>query len=209
MMVALINGSPKVKNSASGALLEDVKTYLSEKAEVIELALRTATLPDEAKEMLTKADAWVFAFPLYVDGIPGHVLSCLMQIEELQMSMAQVHVYGIAKCGFYEGVQNELALEVLENWCIKNGCTWAGGIGIGGGGSLAQLPKLAYGQGPKAPVDFALHDLAESMLQGKTKENQFVTVGMPRFLYKLAAQMGWRQTIKANGGKSRDLARKY
>lgn len=209
MIVALINGSPKVKNSASRALLEDVKTYLLEKAEVIELTLRTATLPNEAKEVLAKADAWVFAFPLYVDGIPGHLLSCLVQLEELKVPTSQVQVYGIANCGFYEGVQNELALEVLENWCIKNGCTWAGGVGIGGGGSLGQLPKLPYGQGPKASVDFALHDLAESMLQGKTKENQFATVGMPRFLYKLAAQMGWRQAIKANGGKSRDLAKKY
>lgn len=209
MMIALINGSPKVKNSASGVLMEDVKTYLSEKAEVIELTLRTATLPNEAKEVLAKADAWVFAFPLYVDGIPGHVLSCLMQLEELQVSTAQVHVYGIANCGFYEGVQNDLALEVLENWCIKTGCTWGGGVGIGGGGSLAQLPKLAYGQGPKASVDFALYDLTESMLQGKTKENQFVSVGMPRFLYKLAAQMGWRQAIKANGGKRSDLGKRY
>lgn len=209
MMIALINGSPKVKNSASGALLEDVKGYLLEKAEVIELEFHTAMLPDNAKELLEKADVWVFAFPLYVDGIPGHLLSCLMQIEELKVPISQVHVYGIANCGFYEGVQNDLALEVLENWCIKIGCTWGGGVGIGGGGSLAQLPKLAYGQGPKASVDFALHDLTESMLQGKAQENQFISVGMPRFLYKLAAQMGWRQEIKAYGGKRRDLGKKY
>ena len=34
MRIALINGSPKVNNSASGTLLEDIKGYVGENAEV-------------------------------------------------------------------------------------------------------------------------------------------------------------------------------
>ena len=34
MRIALINGSPKVNNSASSILLEDIKGYVGENAEV-------------------------------------------------------------------------------------------------------------------------------------------------------------------------------
>ena len=32
-----------------------------------------------------------------------------------------------------------------------------------------------------------------------------VSIAFPRFLYKMAAQLGWRQMIKENGGKVKDL----
>lgn len=37
------------------------------------------------------------------------------------------------------------------------------------------------------------------------KGEMHVTVAFPRFLYKMAAEFGWRQMIKKNGGKTRDL----
>lgn len=37
MRIVLINGSPKVKNSASSVLLEDLKGYWGEDAEVVNL----------------------------------------------------------------------------------------------------------------------------------------------------------------------------
>ena len=61
------------------------------------------------------------------------------------------------------------------------------------------------GQGPKAPVDHALHELADIILTGKTIENKYVSVAFPRFLYKMAAQLGWRQMIRANGKRARNL----
>lgn len=205
MRIVLINGSPKVKQSASGALLEDIKGYISGKAEVVEIGFHTSAVSDEAVEELTKADAWVFAYPLYVDGIPGHLLSCLMQLEEARLQKPDLHIYGIVNCGFYEGIQAEFALKLLENWSIKAGFLYGSGIGVGGGGGLAMMPKLEPGQGPKAPVDKALEALAGTILEQKTQENHYVSVAFPRFLYKMGAQMGWRQAIKANGGKAKDL----
>lgn len=51
-------------------------------------------------------------------------------------------------------------------------------------------------------------ELVESILKGEARENNYVSVAFPRFLYKMGAQMGWRQMIKANGGKTKDLKRK-
>lgn len=207
MRIALINGSPKVKNSASGTLLSDIKGYFGERAELAEVGLHSAVLSNETIEELRKSDVWVFAYPLYVDGIPGHLLSCLVQLEEAQLQK-QISIYGIVNCGFYEGIQAEHALKLLQNWSIKTGFVWSGGVGIGGGGGLAMMPQIKPGQGSKAPIDKALTELSESILKGEKRENNYVSVAFPRFLYKLGAQMGWRQMIKANGGKVKDLRRK-
>ena len=152
-----------------------------------------------------KVGSWVFAFPLYVDGIPGQLLSCLIQLEEARIQNPQIRVYGVVNCGFYEGIQADLALQLLQNWCEKSGFLWSGSIGVGGGGGLAMMPKLEPGQGPKAPIDKALASLSEVILKKEAQDNKYVSVAFPRFLYKLGAQIGWRQMIKANGGKTRDL----
>ena len=208
MKIALINGSPKVNNSASGTLLEDIKGYLEEKAELIEFGFHSSVLSNESLDALSQAQTWVFAFPLYVDGIPGQLLSCLIQLEEAHIQNPQIRIYGVVNCGFYEGIQAELALQLLQNWCEKSGFLWSGGIGVGGGGGLAMMPKLEPGQGPKAPIDKALASLSEVILKKEAQDNQYVSVAFPRFLYKLGAQMGWRQKIKSNGGKAGDLKKR-
>ena len=104
MRIALINGSPKVNNSTSSTLLEDIKGYVGENAEVIRLGFHSPTISQEVIEELEKTDIWVFSYPLYVDGIPGHLLSCLVQLEEVRIHNPQTHVYGIVNCGFYEGI---------------------------------------------------------------------------------------------------------
>lgn len=207
MRIALINGSPKVNNSASGALLEDLKGYIGEKAEVVDFGFHTATISKEVIEELAKTDAWVFVYPLYVDGIPGHLLSCLIQLEEARLQNPQIHIYGVVNCGFYEGIQAEFALKLLRNWSLKAGFIWSGGVGIGGGGGLAMMPKLKPGHGPKAPIDKALEALSDVILKKEVQENNYVSVAFPRLLYKMGAQIGWRQMIKANGGKTKDLGK--
>lgn len=207
MRVALINGSPKVRDSASGILLEDLKEYLGKKAETAELGFHTAALSAETMEELAATDALVIACPLYVDSIPGHLLSCLVQIEEARLQNPEISVYGIVNCGFYEGIQAEYALKILQNWSIKAGFCWGGGIGVGGGGGLAMMPKVESGHGPRVPIEKALAVLAGGILQKEARENQYVSVAFPRFLYRLAAQTGWRQMIKANGGKRKDLGK--
>ena len=205
MRVALINGSPKVKQSASGALLEDIRGYMSDKAEVVEFGIHTAMLSEETITELAKADAWVFAYPLYVDGIPGHLLSCLMQLEKAGLENSNRHIYGIVNCGFYEGIQAEFALKLLQNFSKKAGFIYGGGVGIGGGGALAMMPKMEQGKGPKAPIDVAFQELTNTILKQEAYENSYVSIAFPRFLYKMGAQKGWRNWIKENGGKTKDL----
>ena len=208
MKIALINGSPKMNKSASATLLEELQLSISETAEVTETALHTSDISEDVWEKLKSADVWVFSYPLYVDGIPGHLLSCLMQLEKEKWQKKEIRVYGIVNCGFYEGIQTQFALALLKNWCEKCGFLYAGGIGVGGGGGLAQMPKVQGGHGPRAPIEKALQAMAVSILQQKTQENRYVSVAFPRFLYRMAAQTGWRRWIKVNGGKAKDLGKK-
>ena len=205
MRIALINGSPKIKNSASSTLLDDLKRNVGEKAEVVNVALHSPVLSKEVVEELEKAETWVFAFPLYVDGIPGHLLSCLVQIEEARTATPTRYIYGMVNCGFYEGIHTKLALKLLQNWCLKTGFIWGGGMGVGCGGALATMPKLEPGHGPKAPIDRALAELSDAILKREIQENKYVSIAFPRSLYKMQAQMRWRRMIKANGGKVKDL----
>ncbi len=210
MKIALLNGSPKVNQSASGSLLEDLKRQIlkrhSEKIEFVEIALHHSVVSQEAIEKLKNIEVWVFAYPLYVDAVPAHLLSCLVQLEKINWN-CKIHIYGIVNCGFYEGIQATFALQVLQNWCIKSRCIWGGGIGVGGGGCLVTIPTLENGHGPKEPINKALGTMADKMLQKEVLENQYVSIAFPRFLYKMAAQMGWRQMIRANGGKKKDLGK--
>lgn len=207
MRIAFINGSPKATGSASSMLLDDLKGYLGDKTEVVECGFHAATLAKNVIEELAETDAWVFAYPLYVDGIPGHLLSCLVQLEEVHLQNPELHIYGIVNCGFYEGVQAELALKLLQNWTAKASFAWGGGVGVGGGGGLSMMPKMKPGQGPKAPIDKALKALAGTIRKKEVQENNYISVGFPRFLYKMGGQMEWRHRIKANGGRAKDLGK--
>lgn len=204
MTALLINGSPKSRDTASGVLLGDLKARLPEGVSTRELSLRTAALSGEALEQFRQAGAWVFAFPLYVDSLPSHLLSCLVELERSLSGTPGKTVYALVNCGFYEGIQTAPAMEVMANWCARTGFVWGGGIGVGGGGALTELPDTE--KGPKAPVYHALAILGERIAGQGTGENLFCSIAFPRFLYQMAAQMGWRKKIKANGGRTTDLA---
>lgn len=70
---------------------------------------------------------------------------------------------------------------------------------------MMQQPKP--GRGPKAPIEKALAELADTIRKKEVRENKYVSVAFPRFLYKMGAQFGWRQMIKKNGGKGKDLGK--
>ena len=208
MRVALINGSPKFKDSTSAILLDTIKELFDNRCEIAEFHFNKTSVSDEDLEKLKDSGAIIFAFPLYIDGIPGHLLSCLEQIDKAGILNRNVYIYGICNCGFYEGIQTDTALNILRNWSCKAGSAWGGGIGVGGGGCITLLPKLPVYKGPKASIDKELKVMTDNVICKVSQDNRYTNVNMPRFAYKQAAQFGWRQKIKANGLTVADLGRK-
>ncbi|MDN5352745.1 MAG: hypothetical protein PWQ12_1666 [Clostridiales bacterium] len=216
MKTALINGSPKREKSVSALLLKELRDDLSEGEFLtyqIPLTIYNADegISEIAEDLLT-CDALVFAFPLYADGLPGHVTAYLRALEAAfamlrnkQKQEKTPRVYGIVNCGFYEGKQTHLALDMMKLWCEKAKIDWGQGVGVGAGGMVYGLRNIPAGQGPKKAISGALRDLSEQVGTLGMAQDQFVSPGIPRILYKLAGEMGWRNQVKANGLTRRDL----
>ena len=132
MKTVFIDCSPKKRLSASGFIAATTKWFVFGKK--IQCKLRT---PKDYKMILDEirdADAVVFSMPLYVDGVPSHVLPFLKEMEAEYKDIHSVkRIYVIANNGFIEGRQNEPLMQTMENFCIRSGLTWCGGLGIGGG----------------------------------------------------------------------------
>lgn len=132
MKTVFINGSPKKKAGASDYLICTQKFFVKSKKVVEKLRSRA----DHARilEALRDADALVFSLPLYFDGIPSHVLSFLEELEKFCCeNNISLKIYTISNGGFIEGKQNRCVLEIMENFCIRSGNVWGGGLGVGGG----------------------------------------------------------------------------
>lgn len=210
MKIAMISGSPKTSCSASEELLRELKECL--KGDVIYKDYRfnkIQIVEGSTIEELGECDALVFSFPLYVDGIPAHLLSCLIELYNAGIANKDIIVYGISNAGFYEGKQNSIALGILENWCARVGLKWGGGVGVGGGGGLLQMENIPIGKGMKSSLGKAFTKLGESIINATTIENIYISMNLPRWLYKIMAEIGWKSQFKETGDKTKKIGHRY
>lgn len=143
MKTVFINGSPKKKLSVSQYLV--FMQGLSVKGEKVKEHLRNQSDHERILNVLKDADSVVFCLPLYVDGVPSHVLSFMKEMEVFcKENNLIINVYVVSNGGFIEGRQNEPLMQVFENFCIRSGINWCGGIGIGGGVMLNVMRIMIF-----------------------------------------------------------------
>lgn len=209
--IALISASPKAGQSASRALLDMLADHLKTK-EIVNVSLHKNTVSEQDLEQMMDCDQVVFSFPLYVDCLPSHFLRCLMQIEHHMVNQKKKFhgVYAIANNGFYDAHQNIPAIEVIRNWCSRVDAPFAGGVAVGGGGMVVGVYASAGANGPLKSIDNKMKELAAQICGTQDKQGKIeqVTPNFPGFLYKMAAQMGWRDSARKNGLKIRELDKK-
>lgn len=220
----LINGSPKRTDSASGALLDMFKSLLSPETETVSLSVSAAHPAASAAytgmswepshEELKKFSGCSFlllSFPLYVDGVPSHLLSFLSELEQqlqhrnLFEQAKPLAVYAIVNCGFYEGTQARHALRIVENWCSRCGFEWKQGIGCGAGPMLSHMAGAPLMKGIKKPLGEALTDMASNLALLKSGSEHLISPDFPRPLYIAAAHFGWKKQGRENGLSVREL----
>ena len=132
MKTVLINCSPKKRFCASAYFLFLQRLFVG--GEKVKERLRSPADHTRILEQLRDARAVVFGLPLYVDGVPSHVLRFLEEMEVFcRENGLKLRVYCVANNGFIEGKQNEPLMQVFENFCVRTGLAWGGGVGIGGG----------------------------------------------------------------------------
>lgn len=133
MKALILNGSPKKKSSTSGFLGKVIGNFLIGN-DVEYASLRIKGEYPEILQQLKNIDVLILAVPLYVDGIPSHVLEFLQQAEIFcKENNCHFSLYVISNNGFIEGIHNKVHLKMYECWCRRTDIVWGGGIGIGGG----------------------------------------------------------------------------
>ena len=142
MKTVFINASPKKRFCASAYFLFLQRLFVPGKK--VTLKLRTPADHDRILNELRDAQNVVFGLPLYVDGIPSHVLRFLEKMEDFcRENGLRLSVYCIANNGFIEGKQNEPLMQHFEHFCARAGLSWGGGVGIGGGVML-NVYRIVY-----------------------------------------------------------------
>lgn len=208
MKIALMNASPKVKESASAIILKDLEGLLKDQ-ELLSVECHKPAITEEEVDLVLSCDTLVCTFPLYVDGIPSHLLSVLETIEKEAQKRKEDGkrrmLYTIVNCGFYESEQNHIAIECMHHFANRAGFIFGQGIGIGAGGMLGSLGSIPLTAGPKRNYGGALMELADHIKKGQAGETLYPKMNFPRFLYQQAAQLSMRRAAKANGCKRRDL----
>lgn len=143
MKTVFINASPKKRFSASDYFLDVQKCFVRGKK--VREKLRNAGDYERILNTLRDADTVIFCLPLFVDGVPSHVLSFMKKMEVFcKENQLTLKVYVISNGGFIEGNQNEALLQVFENFCRRSSISFGGGIGIGGGVMLNVLRLVLY-----------------------------------------------------------------
>ena len=139
MNITVLNVSPKKKGGASRFFSKLLKVLLAGN-KVTTADIRNMGDYENALSLLEGADAAVVSSPLYVDGIPAHMLGFLEKAEALcREKGCRFKLYIISNCGFIEGCQNKTHLNMYEAWCRRAGAEYGGGLGIGGGVMLHVL----------------------------------------------------------------------
>ncbi|MCR5230364.1 MAG: hypothetical protein K6D03_09575 [Solobacterium sp.] len=132
MKTVFINCSPKKRFCASAYFLFLQRLFTG--GEKVNETLRTPADHARILEQLRDAQAVVFGVPLYVDGVPSHVLRFMEEMETFcRGNGLKFSVYCIANNGFIEGKQNEPLMQVFGHFCTRAGLVFGGGVGIGGG----------------------------------------------------------------------------
>jgi multimeric flavodoxin WrbA len=196
MKIAIINGSPKNRGSISGLIARALKERLDGVAECVVNNVANETHGD-ILQTIRGSDAIVFIFPLYVDGIPSHLLRLLDgECGKIAESAPGATVYAIVNNGFYEGWQNVTALSMMRNFAARAGLKWGRGVGVGAGPIIY---SATIGRGPLKKLGVALDALAKDIVERAAADDYTFEPHFPRFIYKIIAHHTWRRAARKNG----------
>lgn len=188
----IINGSPKIKNSASSVLIDMLCSQINETTDIISIHFNNfktnfGTLWNKYKKV-------VICAPLYADGLPSHLLEALT-INEKSIHPS-THIYAIINCGLVEGIHAKQALDIIRNFALRCHCIYAGGIGIGGCGGLYEMKEKNILKLFSRKINRKMNEFAQIVHSDKQTPNIYTKIGFTRILYKIIANFDWRKRIQ-------------
>lgn len=149
---------------------------------------------------LKESGALVIGAPLYVDGLPAQAVKLLeLLYDEYKGEFLGLPVYVVSNLGFYEADQIQHLMAIVENWCMKMGMHYGGGVAVGAGPMVRALDQIPLRNLVLGNVNKGFRRLAEAILNRKKTKNYYTKISIPRAVYLKAAHMNFDNTVKENG----------
>lgn len=186
-MILYINGSPKLKNSNSEYFLNLIskskdKVYLyKDNFEAINFE-NYSTI--------------VLSFPLYLDSPPSKVIELMEYIIDFAIDISNKNIYVICNCGFLEPLHNFSALQVIENFCIKNRALYKGYLAIGAGEIIGKSGRIKIYKVVSLPFILKIKKFKKSIENSKVIYLHTTIHPMTKNLYIKLANKSWNKKIK-------------
>lgn len=219
MKVLILIGSPKGRHSASGTLASKLAERLRDQgAAVCDEPVHIGMRSEEGTRLLLDAvevsDLVVLAFPLYVDSLPAPLTRLLERIAERRTGGSPAgspRVAVLVQCGFPEARQCDTAIGICRLFAERTGMGWAGALAMGMGGQLVGDFRKLPGGG-KHILD-ALDMASKSLSCGGDIPAEatalFARSLMPRWMYTLGGNLGWRMQMRKHGTRRKLTHRPY
>ena len=185
MKTLIINGSPKTKNSNSEVLVNKLNHYLN--TDTIQINIKNY----KENIDLSNYNTIIFVFPLYVDGIPSHLLEALTNLNINEST----NIYAIVNCGFPESAHTKQSLDLIRNYSIHRNLNYKGGLGIGGCGGLNGMNKNKLLKFTSKSIDKNIEELSEFILNNDPYKNTYITTNIPNSIYRYIGNLSWKKDL--------------
>lgn len=217
--IVLISASPKVnQESASKFIISMLENRIGNadvsKANIDVRESFSKNTVKQAYEVMSKADAVVFAFPLYFFCLPGILMRFLEDYYHYYLENVEAahkpKIYAIVNCGFSESGINSEAVRVVKSFSNHINAEFRFGILIGGGGALVGAKDAPFMKKTMSLFENSLDKIINDIIGDDHQEceNIEITVNIPRWLYMFMAGKGFTMTGRKNGLKKKELYRK-
>lgn len=211
--IYIINGSPKSnKDNNSQYFIDELSHLLNKDNTEIKQSSSIRCSSEDIYPLLMESETIIFAAPLYVDSLPSSLLNFIVGLEKYIKQVepsnnSSPRVYAIFNCGFFEGHQNRIALDIMKNFCNKVGFTWRFGIGIGAGEFMGRSKDMPLRSKVKEDTYNALIELKNDIESNNSilKNNIFTSPKIPRFMFHISGNISWIKHAKVNKLRIRDI----
>jgi multimeric flavodoxin WrbA len=207
--LCIINGSPRKGNGSSSCLISELTKLFNDDVKAKEYYISNFMKDKHLLNEILSYDKVIFVSPLYADCLPSTMLEFMATFEDFikDNNNIKIDMYGLINCGFLEGTQNKTALNILKNYSRRIKFNWRFGVGIGGGEFMKGSKDMPINSRMKRPVYNAFLALKEDIENNSNDlvDNILTNPKMPKFIYKLAGNAGWKSMAKKNNLKAKDL----
>ena len=206
MKAVLVIGSPRGTRSASYVLGSELADGLRAHGASVDEVFAVKALADPAAtaralDVIADADLVVLSFPLYVHSLPAP-LTRLLELAAMPRagSSDQRALAVIVQCGFPETAQCSIAVDICRLFAKQTGMRWSGALAMGMGGAMSEGFEHTPGGGArqKRALGAAASALAASSSIPQAVIADFAKPMLPRWLYLLFGNIGWRMQMRRN-----------